>query len=68
MGEGRPQRTLVIASRGDGVVPLTQAEPLKDNIDGATLMVVDSNSHFMRSGPGSAEVSDRIRTFLSDAL
>jgi hypothetical protein len=30
-------------------------------------MVVDANSHFMWFGPGSAQVSDRIRTFLSDA-
>jgi pimeloyl-ACP methyl ester carboxylesterase len=61
------QPTLIIASRGDGVVPLTQAESLKNNIENAELIVADSDMHFMGVGPGSADISERIRTFLSDA-
>jgi pimeloyl-ACP methyl ester carboxylesterase len=57
------QPTLVIASRGDGAVPLTQAESLKHNLENAALTVAGSTSHFLWFGPGSVEVSD---TFLSD--
>jgi pimeloyl-ACP methyl ester carboxylesterase len=57
---------LIIASRGDGAVPLTQAEALNDSIENAELVVADTTSHFLWFGPGSAAVSDPIRSFLSD--
>jgi pimeloyl-ACP methyl ester carboxylesterase len=61
------QPTLIIASRGDGVVPLTQAESTRNSIEQAELMVAESKMHFMGFGAGSAEISDRIRAFLSHA-
>ncbi|MGH8836906.1 MAG: alpha/beta fold hydrolase [Actinomycetes bacterium] len=60
------QPVLVIASRGDKAVPLTQAESLKERLDRATLMLADTSSHFLWFGPGSGEVADQIRMFLRD--
>ena len=60
------QPTLVVASRNDRAVPLAQAESLNAHIETGTLMVAETNSHFLWFGPGSAEVTDRIRVFLGD--
>jgi pimeloyl-ACP methyl ester carboxylesterase len=60
------QPTLVIASRGDRAVPLAQAETLHDDLENAELLVADTTSHLLWFGPGAAEVSDRIQTFLSE--
>jgi pimeloyl-ACP methyl ester carboxylesterase len=59
------QPTLIVAGANDGAVPLSQAECLEHRIVDATLKVADSTSHFLWFGPGSAEVADAIRTFLS---
>ena len=60
------QPTLIVASASDGAVPLTQAECLAHSIVNARLKIADSSSHFLWFGPGSAEISDAIRSFLSD--
>jgi pimeloyl-ACP methyl ester carboxylesterase len=60
------QPVLVIASRGDKAVPLTQAQALKRRLDNATLVVADTNSHLLWFGPGANEVADQIRIFLHD--
>jgi pimeloyl-ACP methyl ester carboxylesterase len=60
------QPTLIVASANDGAVPLTQAECLEHSIVNAKLKVADSTSHFLWFGPGSAETSDAIRSFLCD--
>jgi pimeloyl-ACP methyl ester carboxylesterase len=60
------QPTLIVASANDGAVPLTQAASLKHSIVKAKLKVADSTSHFLWCGPGSAETSEAIRSFLCD--
>jgi hypothetical protein len=57
---------LVIASRRDRAVPLAQAETLRRDLENAELMVAVTTSHLLWFGPGAAEVSDRIQTFLSE--
>lgn len=61
------QPTLIVASASDGAVSLTHAECLQHSIVNARLKIADSTSHFLWFGPGSAEISDAIRSFLSDA-
>lgn len=58
------QPTLIIASSGDGAVPIEQAESLANAIDGAELAVLDTDSHLIWFGPGSSAVENRVRAFL----
>lgn len=62
------QPTLVIASRQDGAVPFAHAESLMAGIQGAELVVSNSDSHLIWFASDYPVIADKIRSFLVSGI